>query len=195
MRLHTLFFTFMIAAGATAAPLLTLDPASGQVTGTPGSRTGFGFTLVNDTDYLVFQQVQFVPDAAPLPFEDFASEDFRVVGPSEGATWSEAFNLPSRAGLGAFMIPAGANGGDTFAGEIRVYYDLFSVSPNDPSFDPGAHEVALGQFVAARANLLVSAPAAGVPEPGTLGLTAFVLVVALTARHRGRVFKSGDTGL
>jgi uncharacterized protein (TIGR03382 family) len=65
-----------------------------------------------------------------------------------------------------------------------VYYDLYSVSPNDPSFDPTDHELALGPFLAARVNLLVSAPSNAVPEPGTFGLAGLFLVVAVVARRR-----------
>jgi hypothetical protein len=51
------------------------------------------------------------------------------------------------------------------SGTIELTYDLFSVSPNDPAFDPGADLIATDQILTAPAIV-------DIPEPATWALLA-----------------------
>lgn len=74
-------------------------------------------------------------------------------------TLTEMFDGVSM-GVGKFDIAAGASG--TLSGELLVTYDLFSVSPNNPNFNPDTDTVATDQFFNPAASITV------IPEPGTL---------------------------
>ena len=68
-------------AVTVAAPLLTLNPSNGVVGGTPGSAVGWGFTLSNDSGFLIPSLVVFCEGAfnagcSPTfgTFTDFAAQ-------------------------------------------------------------------------------------------------------------------------
>lgn len=169
-----------------AAPILTLDPPGGAISGTPGATVGWGFTLTNTTDYLVVSSASFIP-ATPLgAFTDFISAfNFFVVGPAPDSTSvSQAFDAPSQTGIGSFAIDAGALIGAVASGQIILTYDLFSVSPNDPLFDPGADGLSFGNTLAVNASVTVTPPTTGVPEPESLLLLAAGLIALHGVRRR-----------
>ena len=81
-----------LALGAQGAVILTLIPTGGNLSGTPGSTVGWGFSISNDTDYLLVSSADFCSGAAlpPCPlfigtFDDFIAAqhplDPVVVGP------------------------------------------------------------------------------------------------------------------
>uniref|UniRef100_Q01YA9 PEP-CTERM protein-sorting domain-containing protein n=1 Tax=Solibacter usitatus (strain Ellin6076) TaxID=234267 RepID=Q01YA9_SOLUE len=176
MKLITLTLAGLLAASAHAAPLLNLDPISGNLSGLPGSTVGWGFTITNTMDFLVVTGASFVP--VPLSsfgtFTDFISTGpLIVVGPApESATITQAFNAITLTGIGAFHIVPTAAG--SVSGTIVINYALFSVSPNDPSFNPDID--LLVPDGALRATASVTAATAA-PEPATLGLVAFALLL------------------
>ncbi len=120
-------FTAVMAA----APLLTLNPSNGVVAGTPRIHDGWGFTLSNDSGFLVPSLVVFYCEgpfnAGCTPtfgtFTDFAAQfQFNVVGP----TVTEMFDNAAQQGIGSFEINSNAPAGVTDAGTIYLVYDTFS---------------------------------------------------------------------
>ena len=151
-----------------AGPLLTIVPPDGGLSGAPGSVVGWGFTLTNDAGFLVVTNSFFQADPASPnligQYTDIVSSSFVVVGPGSLAqpSLSQPFDNGAGTGLGGFIIYPFAVVGNSTAGNIVVNYDLFSVSPNDPNFDPELHTVSTGQALLTRAKVTV---VSDVPEP------------------------------
>lgn len=169
----------LFCAMSQAAPILTLDPPGGAISGAPGATVGWGFTLTNTTDYLVVSSASFVP-ATPLgTFTDFSAFNFFVVGPApESTSLSQAFDAPSQTGVGSFAIGAGALVGAVASGQIVLSYDLYSVSPNNPLFNPDTDTLSVGNTLAVNASVSV------VPEPESLLLMVAGLIVLYGAHRR-----------
>jgi len=67
-----------------------------------------------------------------------------------------------------------------------VTYDLYSVDPNSPSFDPTVDTVSTGNYLYATASVTVGSSSTGnVPEPGTMTLLAAGIAVLLLAATMG----------
>jgi len=179
-------------ARADGTPTLTLDPTNGAISGMPGATVGWGFTLTNTSDFLVVSSSDFCVGVITSPcsntlgtYTDFIGPQFQVVGPSpESTSFVEAFNLLAQTGVGSFTINAGALPGESVTGEIVVTYDLFSVDPNNPTFDPILDTLSTGDVLTAGASVFVPA-ATTVPEPDSLLLLGSgLLAVFGVARKR-----------
>lgn len=175
----------LFCAVSQAAPTLTLTPAGGAISGAPGATVGWGFTLTNPTDYLVVTSAIFTPVTTLGTFTDFVSTfNFFVVGPAPDSTSvSQTFDVLSQTGIGSFAIDAGAAVGAVASGQIALTYDLFSLSPNDPLFDPGRDGLSFGNTLAANASVTVSP----IPEPGNVLLLTTGLIVLYGVRRRFRL--------
>jgi hypothetical protein len=178
-----------LASADTISPTLTLDPTNGALTGPPGSTVGWGFTLTNlGSDFLVSTGSDFCVGVITSPcsnsfgtYTDFAGPQFFVVGPPpESSSFTQSFNNTLQLGMGSFLINLGSTG--TVNGFIVLTYDLFSVDPNSPDFNPIADTVSNGNFLTAPASVTVGT---AVPEPGSLLLVASGAVVALFMKKRG----------
>lgn len=157
---------------ATADITLTLDPSGAAVSGSPGQTVGWGFTVANSlSDYAVITSAIFVPDPTSQ-FTDFISPQFVIVGPGSPSI-TQNFDLASQQGVGSYMIPSVTPIGALLSGSIELTYDLYTVSPNDPSFDPGADLESSGNTVSADASIDVVAT----PEPGFIVLWATMLAI------------------
>ena len=156
-----------MAGTAQAQTSLTLDPVTGSRAGYPGATVGWGFTLVNDTDYLLATGADFVLDpASPVigTFADFSGYQSFVVGPSpETPQWQQTFDAWAHTGIGSFTVDPDAVAGLVAFGNIVLTYDLYNLSPNDPSFDPESNLISTGNHLVAPASVTVAA----VPEPST----------------------------
>lgn len=185
----------------SSAPLLQLLPASGALSGAPGSTVGWGFTITNATNFLVVTGSDFCEGAvvSPCPhtigtYTDFIGAfNFIVVGPApESAVVSQAFSLPAMTGVGSFQINGTAHAGDVASGQIRVSYDLFRRSPNDPNSDSTVDTISTGNVLTAAARVAVT----GVPEPASLGLVGIALIgVAALKRRRALLRRDVDATL
>lgn len=162
-------------ARADGTPTLTLDPTSGAISGAAGSTIGWGFTLTNTTDFLVVTSSDFCVGVITSPcsdslgtYTDFIGPQFQVVGPSpESTSFVESFNLAAQTGVGSFAINAAAAPGASVTGEIVVTFDLFSVDPNAPTFNPDLDTLSTGDVLTAGASISVPGVTA-VPEPKSL---------------------------
>jgi hypothetical protein len=161
-----------LTGALAAAPLLTLNPTTGAISGAPGSTVGWGFTLSNDSGYLVPSLVVFCEGAFSASctptfgtFTDFAAQfQFNVVGP----TVTQAFNNSTQQGIGSFAINSNAPVGVTDTGKLYLVYDTFSCDITDNNCNPT--QTAFSQLLSAPASVTVVAAGASVPEPGSAGL-------------------------
>jgi len=171
-----------LLTGGLKAATLQLNPAGGAIAGLPGATVGWGFTLTNDTDFLLVTSADFVTVTSLGTFTDYiAAFNFVLVGPPpETSPVSQAFNAGLLTGIGSFQISPLASAGDRALGEIVLTYDLFSVSPNDLNFDPVTDTVSVGNSLRANASV------AAVPEPSTALLLGSALA-GLWWRFRRRV--------
>jgi hypothetical protein len=107
---------------------------------------------------------------------------FQPVGPDTGNgelnPWSENFDAFLLTGIGSYAIDDFQIPGSSASGEVVLTYDLFRVSPNDPSFNPITDTIANGLTVSAEASVLVT------PEPGygTIVLLTGCLLTVLGMR-------------
>lgn len=185
--------TFLCGAGilnsqaATLTPTLTLDPINGEISGDPGDTTGWGFTITNDSDYLVVTSSEFDTTSDIGTYTDFISSDnFIVVGPNpESTSVSQTFDPVNLTGVGSFTINPTANPGDSATGQIVLTYDLFSVDPNDPSFDPDADLISTDNILSADASVVVAGTSA-VPEPRGIAFIGLVLLAGVALYRRSQ---------
>jgi hypothetical protein len=197
VRRFSIAMLALIAMGSVAradsTPTLTLDPLNGALSGAAGSTVGWGFTISNSTNFLVITSSDFCvgPISSPCSnslgtYTDFiASNQFVVVGPApESSSVTQAFDNSLLTGIGSFLINSTANPGDSVIGQIVLTYDLFSVSPNSPNFDPAADTISLGNILTASAS--VSVTGTSVPEPGTGSLFGYGLIVLLGLAVKGK---------
>ena len=172
---------------ASAAPVLDLIPANGTIGGGPGDVVGWGFTLTNTTDFLVVTSADFVSSVALGTFTDFIGPNFIVVGPApENPVVSQFFNALAMTGIGSFAISPSAALGSTVSGEIQLTYDLFSRSPNDPTFNPATDTLSVGNLLSGTASAQV------VPEPASwlmMGTACAVLALLWGRRQRPGVLR------
>jgi len=186
-------FTFTLSGFALAdtAPTLALDPVGGAITGVAGSTVGWGFTLTNlGSDFAVITSSDFCvgpissPCSNPLgTYTDFVGQQFFVLGPSpESSSISQSFDVMALTGVGSFFINPLAQPGDMAIGQIALSYDLFSLSPNDPNFDPFADTVSNGNFLMAPASVTVTKTTVSTPEPASLLLLAAGVLALLLAK-------------
>lgn len=154
-----------VCGPVSATVLLELEPADGIVIGVPGETVGWGFTLSNDADYLVLTSASFDAPIGSGTFTDYTGlASFFVVGPApESPVVSQAFDAFLPTGLGSFAISPDVARGSWLGSTIIVTYDLFSVSPNDPNFNPDTDTLSVGNVLTADASVKV-------PEPETLWL-------------------------
>jgi len=182
-----LFLSTLFCAQAQATVLLQLDPVGGAISGQPGETIGWGFTLSNDTDYLVVTSASFNAPSSMGSFTDYISQpsNFFVVGPPpESSTVSQVFDQTLMTGIGSFTIDPTAMIGSVVNSSIVLTYDLFSVSPNDPSFDPDVDTLSNGNLVTATASVSV-VPGVAVPEPSTI----FLIVLGFLGMIVGKRYK------
>ena len=155
---------------------------NGVISGDPGTTTGWGFTLTNTLNYVVIDASEFdiTQNAGDGSYTDIIGPNFLIVGTGIYAATpiTQAFNGSVPTGMGSFAILPSAMSGDVVLGTITLTYDVYSVSPNDPSFDPFTDTLATGLQISAGAQVDV------VPEPGSLLLllTAMGLCLALLPR-------------
>lgn len=126
----------LFATAAQSAPIFTLDPPSGSVSGSPGSTVGWGFRLQADADYWTsIIGVVLLNESNPAlgQFTDFISPQG---GPTLGVLapgapdWVQTFDESLGTGFGAYTIDPSAMLGIPNDGQFLVLYELYSDDPN-----------------------------------------------------------------
>lgn len=179
----TILMALAFSAFAAADSItLTLDPASGNVKGNPGSVVGWGFTFTNTTsNWVVLDSSSFTGSTVDGSYKDYLASAFYIIGPSpESSTLQQTWNPSALLGVGEFDINATAAPGTLIPGNIVVDYSVYSVDPNDPNFNPDTDTVI--------ADATLYAPASvAVPEPSSFPLLVGALFLPiLFAGWRGR---------
>jgi len=156
---------------------LTLDPASGNISGAPGSTVGWGYTITNNTtDWLETLSLSAGSFTNGTPNAIF---DFPTVGPGSSAT--EPFSATS--GLYSFTWDATAPVGTVNNGVFTVSSDYYSGDPSAPSsVDLGAAPDATAAY-----SVTATAPVA-TPEPTSL----ILLMTGLGLGGAFRVYRRGS---
>jgi len=177
-RTLSLATLLLLALGARAKAddiTLTLDPVGGALTGPAGSSVGWGFTLSNSgVNFAVVSGSDFCVGPITSPcgtsfgsYTDFIGQQFIVVGSS---TVTEGFDNNTQVGLGSFFINPASTG--TVTGLAVVFYDLFSVDPNSPDFDPDLDTISNGNLLTADASVTGGSSTTSTPAPARLLLLA-----------------------
>ena len=164
-------------------PKLTLIPSDGLIAGIPGSTIGWGYTVTNTVDWLVLTSANFEPSTSMGTFTDYTQFNFIVVGPApESESVTQDFDTLALTGAGSFTIAPDAPVGTDIVGEIVMTYDLFSVDPDSPSFNPIEDTISTDNPLPAFAEVEVKAT----PEPATwLGMiTGLGLLGGFVLRRR-----------
>ena len=164
-------------ACASADPLLQILPQpAGQIQGTAGQDTGWGFQLLGDPVFWVsVTGSQLVVESDPsLGF--YTDLIGLQGGPSSGALspngfWQQSFDANLGTGLGFYSILPNTPSGLTNNGTLWVFYEYFSADPSSC----GGTCLAGSGILSSPFSVTVST----VPEPGgaALVLTALVLLV------------------
>jgi len=174
--LRTLWLGVYLAAGASAAPILTLLPTDGIILGPQGTTVGWGFTLVSDqTNWTLITAVQ-MNVAIIGTFEDYLSawvgtNAFALAPGSGPLVQAFAAGIPgtTATGLAGVTIAANAPVGP-FSGSIGISYELYDADPFT-----GGNLVETGLEFTRSFTINVSDAAAPVPEPQSGLLLAMAL--------------------
>jgi hypothetical protein len=202
MKTPLLFATLTVLLGSTTplwSAALTLAPADGVISGNSGSTTGWGFTLSNPADFAVISSSDFCLGTTGLTslceaptlgtYSDYVSSNFTIVGAApESPVVTELFNAGEGTGIGSFTFASEDAVGATDIGQIVITYDLYSVDPLSPSFNPDIDLISAGNFLDAPATVIVAPAVTEIPEPSYLPLLtllggALVLSRASRLRH------------
>jgi len=170
---------------ATIPPELALIPSDGIIAGIPGSTIGWGYTITNTVDWLVLTSASFEPSTSMGAFTDYTQFNFFVVGPApESTSVTQNFDSVALTGAGSFTIAPDAPPGTDIIGQIVMTYDLFSVDPNSPSFNPYLDTISTDNPLPVFAEVQVVAT----PEPATwLGVITALSLVGGFALRRAKV--------
>ncbi len=173
---------FTATAYSAPLPVFGIFP-SGTVSGSPGTVIGWGYDITNNdpSNWMVLND-SFVTGGLSTgtfgTYQDYIASGFIVIDPSS-TTGNVAFSQGST-GTGEFdihnFVPP-----MTITGGISIDYSVFSQDPNSPSFDPGSL-VSSGTVSA-----VADAQVGGVPEPASIMLTCFGLLLLVVAGWRRSV--------
>jgi hypothetical protein len=177
---------------ASNVTTLTLDPVNGALTGQPGQSVGWGFTIQDDTFWVVVAGTGFCSTfSGGLPcdpvsngtYTDFTQFNFVDSQPSSMGgpdTSQQTFDALSNLGTGSFTIAASTPIGALMSGTIVIDYNLWMGDPNNG----GVEQTPLDNFITSNASVFVM-----IPEPGTLLLMGTALAGVWLLRRRVTVDK------
>ena len=137
--MRTIIALSILALGAicgNATAILTLDPPSGVLQGTPGETVGWGFTLTPDaTEWISVVTTATIGESNPglgtyVDLAGFLGGPNSGVLPPGATGWTVSFDPVNNVGFGSFTIDPGALPGSVDRGFLDLNYELFSGDPN-----------------------------------------------------------------
>jgi hypothetical protein len=143
----------------------------------PGGATGWGFDVTSNGVFPLFTFSQFTPITNFGSYTDYLSSSF-FFG-ADGATVSNPFDSFIMTGAGEFDIDPGTPLGASVNGSLQIFWDEYSLSPDDPNFDPVADLLTSGNSSTFRVSVTTGTfetPVA-TPEPGAISLIGVGLIV------------------
>ena len=170
MTIRTSILFFLVSALLYAGPVLTfLDPGA-SIAGAPGQTVQWNLRVTNDLDYILVTNVDYLTLNGIGTFTDLFSPSAPVLGPAE---WAD--------GAGQYLIDSLVPAGYTSTGSLEVTYNLYSLSPDDPNFDPDTDTLDSNLTVSGNADVTAT------PEPSTTWMAlAGAGLAALRVRRRTR---------
>lgn len=177
----------LVMGSLQAAPVLTLAPVDGAISGTPGSTIGWGFTLTSDeTRWISVTASYILTEDNPMlgTYTDFIGS---LGGPVNGSLapgagpWTLAFNDTLGEGLGSYTFDPAALVGSVNSGTLRVQVEAFTEDPLECGGQCLDETLLLDVDFSAT---VTAPPTSEVPEPATLGLTGMALAALAVWRRR-----------
>ncbi len=171
MRLLTWVLWAATIPALSATPLFTLDPLDGALVGRPGQMVGWGLTIQNDdSGWLVITSATYDQTTSIGDFFEFVTPQFFSYALPPNETWTRAFNPVASEGIGAYVIDGSfALPGDSASGNLDLLFDIHSVDPNAPDYDPGNDTVSGFQELLPASVTYQTGPE--VPEPASVAMT------------------------
>lgn len=190
-----LFVATVVSAPQAKADSLTVLGTDSQslLEGAPGQIVGYGFIFETPADYAILNFSEFDPAPDFADYTDYISSNFITTQPgvSVTETFSQAVDPTTgefiETGLGQFLIQSDATVGESLKGVLTLDYDLYSVDPNSPDFDPTADLVSAGNELNAFVGVKVVAPVVAAAEPASFGLLGFGFLVMSVGLLCGKV--------
>jgi hypothetical protein len=179
MKNYILSFLLLMGA-ASAAPILTLNPANGALKVEPGGTSGWGFSLTSEnTRWLSVIGSTLLTESNP-GLGTYTDLIGALGGPVDfalaplAAAWQLDFDNSLGFGVGSYTVNANAAIGAVNSGILRVIVEAYSDSPS----------VCGGNCVVE--TLTFDAPfsvSSEVPEPATIYTVALVVLGIYARRH------------
>ena len=171
----------LLAGSLAAAPVFSLDPVDGAITGPAGSTRGWGFTLSSDPNrWLSVIASLLLTESDPSVgfYQDYVGAlggpvNF-VLAPGE-PDWHLDFNEAFLEGTGGFTFDPAAPLGAINSGTLRVIIEAYF---DDPAVCGAACLDETLTFDLDFSAKVAEDPGPDVPEPATLSLTALALAAA-----------------
>lgn len=171
----------LVAGGAFSAPILTLDPSPGNISGLAGSTIGWGFTLSPDAvNWTLITAVQMNVTSIGF-FQDYlsawVSANAFALGPG-AAPLVQSFipGVPGADARGVAGVTINPNAPlGPITGFIDISYELYDADPF-----LGGNLVSVGNSFTPAFQITVS----DIPEPGTASLLAAAALALLCVRRR-----------
>ena len=152
--------------------IFTLDPLDGALWGLPGQTLGWGLTIENDdSGWLVITSTTFDPTTSSIgDFSDFLTPQFFGYALPPNETWWQLFDADQSEGLGSYVIDGSfALPGDVATGNLNLLFDIHSIDPNAPGYDP-VNDTVSGWQALLPASVTYQTEAE-VPEPASMALS------------------------
>ncbi|MBL8176159.1 MAG: PEP-CTERM sorting domain-containing protein [Bryobacterales bacterium] len=178
MRKQLLSLCLLLSGSLAAAPVFTLDPPDGAISGPSGSTRGWGFTLTSDDSRwlsVVASLILTESDPSLGFYQDFIGGLGGPVNftlPPNDPAWQLQYDEPTFEGVGAFTFDAAASLGAVNSGLLRVIVEAYAA---DPATCGGACLEETLVFDVPFSASVTEDPGPDVPEPASVSLTALAL--------------------
>ncbi len=171
----------LTAASLAAAPVLTLNPAGGAISGPAGSTRGWDFSLSSDSNRwltVIGSLLLTESDSTVGYYVDYIGAlggPVNFVLPPNDPAWQLSFDEATGEGVGSFLFDPSAPVGAVNSGILRIIVEAYAV---DPAVCGGACLDETLTFDVSYSATVTADPGPDVPEPATLLLTGLTFAIA-----------------